>query len=105
MTSATLDGRRAPRPRLQTATSEPDPSRQMLELLAESRRDGVEFRDAWRSAWSEIRWPPETSERDAWRAGLAHTRDEWQASYQHRPGRAGALRKLEGMGTLTSDPS
>lgn len=63
-------------------TGKPSPATQMREMLSVSRRHGVPFEKAWRSAFQRVRWPHDTEHRQGWKDQLEEDRSDWQAAYE-----------------------
>lgn len=78
-----------------------DPHEQLVELLRESRREGLRFEDAWQRAVrpgrplvmsttkhppaGAVLWPTDTTERLGWKAALLAARDAYRRAYECRP--------------------
>lgn len=61
--------------------SNPQPARLLLTLLANSRRIGLTFEDAWPRAVQTATAGCRLDERQAWRAAFVQTEAAWEAAY------------------------
>lgn len=69
----------------------PEVPEQLMSVLAELRRDGLDFNNAWkRAVWGSyrcralVRFPHPTHERRWWRQALTRQKAEWRAAYERR---------------------
>ena len=69
----------------------------LLDQLADARRAGVDFGDAWPGALKAALSGAHTSERDEWASVLSETAQAWAAAFQRAPARGSerALRVLD----------
>lgn len=59
------------------------PATQMRQMLVVSKRQGVSFERAWRSAHAHVRWPHDTVHRQQWKDQLDGTREHWRRAYEN----------------------
>jgi hypothetical protein len=63
-----------------------NPAAALVVQLADTRRAGQTFEDAWPAALSTaLRTVRLSYERDAWSQALAATRESWRAAFERRP--------------------
>jgi hypothetical protein len=62
--------------------------------LADARRRGLAFDEAWVEAWAGVRWPNWTGGIAEWREALNATKPEWRRAYEREPSSGGAALSL-----------
>lgn len=61
----------------------PTPAQQLARLLADRKRRGLTWDDAWIEIYHEIRWPA-GSDYTQWQTAISATLPEWRAAYEDR---------------------
>ena len=81
------------------------PPTQMRELLAASRRAGVNFDRAWSTAWTQVRWPHDTEHRRQWKELLEDDRSSWQQAYERNGTTNRSLQALYSLLQAVTEPA
>jgi hypothetical protein len=64
---------------------DPAPARRLVELLADSRRHGLAFEQAFAADCAFAVRELETTEQESWRRAFEATRSAWQAAWRREP--------------------
>lgn len=97
------------------------PITQLVPLMADARRRGLEFEAAWEEALrpgktivmsttqgapeTALRWPTDKTEREGWRVALKASREMWRRAYERRPATRSELAVAALAGELGLSPA